>query len=155
MKTTLALLIAASLLAVPGAAAAGGPKPPRELCLDWGSSVMLLSIRAGARLISAEGPLWFYDVEGVVVVEDAYLEPIPVSGSGHLDGNRFHFAVIGGAAGGLTYIEFTSQHWEGAWDVVARSGVGSTQSVSITHGFLEAIQVDLGPVDCADYPPGD
>jgi len=151
MTSRFALLVAAWLLAVPQGALAAGPKLPREICLDWGPSVMLLAVRAaGARLATSDGPIAFYELFGEVVTDAG--DSFPVAGSGHLTGETggiFHFGVSGGNTVDLT---FFSQHWEVFYFLNPDpAATGHTQSVSTSNGILEAVSQDVETVDCASH----
>jgi hypothetical protein len=92
-------------------AMAGGPKPPKSLCLQTvqdGGPVLALGIKKGHKFMGPGVKFQMYTVQGVAV-------PMSLSGAGymHLDYFTFHISSSFGD---------TSYDMAGAWDVANETG---------------------------------
>lgn len=120
ISTMLVFVVSFSLAGV----AMAGPavKPAPVSCWDWSprgfKTVLSIKPWSGNIAISG-GTIKFYAIHGEVS-DGSY--SAPVSGTGHMEGNIFHFSLTGTSlwSGRVWTYEF-----EGFWDAVNKTGTGA------------------------------
>ncbi len=150
---TLVLVISLSLTGA-AMARARGPKVAPLTCLSWtmGSFKTVLSIKPWSGNIAVFGEkIKYYAIHGEL--SNGFDFSAPLTGTGHLDGNIFHFSLIsvGQYAGFLDTV-----HFEGYWDVVSQTGNGmynityTDDSSTVRGGYRP--NMELAPSDCSQIP---
>ena len=104
-------------------------KPPPKICLNWSTTLFttVLSIKpfGGNITITSGEKIKFYAIHGELTNGSDF--SAPVAGSGHMDGDVFHFSLTGSTLwidGNIWTFQF-----EGFWDVVNDTGTGSDQGM--------------------------
>jgi hypothetical protein len=102
------------VLALAGAALAAGPKVPKAVCLQIaGPSGFILSmiIKTSGTVKKASGPVKFYSINGEF--NNVGVVSTPVVGTGHLNGNIFHFSASGtGFYSGSSVVYCMEAEWD-------------------------------------------
>jgi hypothetical protein len=128
-KLLLAILVFIFSVSSVGVGMAAVSRPPTVICLKWSSSpfTAVLSIKSfgGNVAISGGKKIKFYAIHGEATNGADF--SAPVSGSGHMDGDIFHFSLTGSSL----WIDGRqwSYHFEGSWNVVNNTGTGSYQGI--------------------------
>ena len=97
MKKLASVVITLAVAVMAAGLAVAGPKAPKALCLHLSAPAMpdhiILSIQpVGGSIRLSEGTIKFYSIHGEYCT-DSY--SIPLTGTGHLNGNVFHFDLRG------------------------------------------------------------
>jgi len=150
LLVTLFLILSVSLVEV----AMATSKPPAKLCLHWSPqnfySVLSIKSFGGNVTIFGEEKIKYYAIHGEATNQGSF--SAPVSGTGHMDGDIFHFSLTGSAE--WTDGRVWSYHIEGFWNVVNNTGTGSYQAVVRNTGTGTAdigeynFAITLGLWDC-------
>ncbi len=120
-KLILIMLVFVVSLALAGVAMAAKPAPEAVSCWYWSPSGFrtVLSIKSFSGDIAIYGgKIKFYAIHGELSV-GSY--SAPVSGTGHMEGNIFHFSFAGTLFSGRVW----TYEFVGFWDVVNKIGEGS------------------------------
>ncbi len=129
-------------LAEPGFAAA---KPPKSLCFLGLSATYNLATKKGGTIQGSEGKVAFYTIQGTIQSGSLL---IPISGSGHMEGDVFHFSYDGTYHSG---IEQAFTHEEGRWDVVNDAGERVLRIfVTFLSGSTSGDQFTVAEVPCSE-----
>ena len=114
------MLVFVVSLALAGVAMAAKPAPAAVSCWDWSNGFKtVLSIKPWSGDIAISGgKIKFYAIHGEVLV-GSY--SAPVSGTGHMQDNIFHFSFSGTLSSGRIW----TYEFVGFWDVVDKIGEGS------------------------------
>ena len=114
------MLVFVVSLALAGVAMAAKPAPAAVSCWDWSNGFKtVLSIKPWSGDIAISGgKIKFYAIHGEVSV-GSY--SAPVSGTGHMQDNIFHFSFSGTLSSGRIW----TYEFVGFWDVVDKIGEGS------------------------------
>jgi len=101
------------------------PKPPKAICFSWGDleDATTLVVKTTGRVTLSTGKTTYYQIGGQHVIPRATPIRVPVSGTGHMEGNLFSFSFTGAASfdGGYGFQTY-SLSAEGFWDLVALTG---------------------------------
>ncbi len=110
---------------------------------------------AGPTAPYAGGKLKFYSVNGEFV--NTFVDNIsaPIVGTGHMDGDTFHFSVTGSTYSTAYTLTHEAYHLEGFWNVTTRTGTGSGLTVgedpSTGNPATSFFEYDLVEVDCSTF----
>jgi hypothetical protein len=140
--------VAIAALTLAGSASAV-PKPPRTACLQFGpANASILVIKPFGKAITSAGPTKIYALYGEYL--DVAGGSRPLSGSGHMVGNIFHFGFTAASVFGFPGLPaFT---WEGRYDVT--TGIGAAEASYYGGGLAGSQSPTLGivTVDCSTAP---
>lgn len=154
MKRILVFIVVIAMSLAMAGGAMAGPKPPNSICLNWvgTSAVTTMAIKAfGGNLMMSDGATKFYAIHG----EHLGTVPFPLTGTGHMKGDVFHFAFTAIAYSGS---EMVVADLEGTWNVVTKTG--SMQYSALQGSTVFTGASDLDDVPCSgvslpkDYSPG-
>jgi hypothetical protein len=129
-------------------------RPPTKICLDWSPDILftVLSIKSFGGNITISGEkIKFYAIHGEASNQSDF--SVPVSGTGHMDGDIFHFSLTG--SGLWVDGRLWSLLCEGFWNVLNQTGTGSYQLVVRNSGTGTAdiggynFSITLGLSDCS------
>jgi len=114
------MLVFVVSLALAGVAMAAKPAPAAVSCWDWSNGFKtVLSIKPWSGDIAISGgKIKFYAIHGEVLVDS---DSAPVSGTGHMQDNIFHFSFTGTFHLGRVW----TYEFVGFWDVVSKTGYGA------------------------------
>ncbi len=152
-KHLLVTLIFVVSLSLAGVAMAGSAakQPPTVSCWDWGVFRTVLSIKPfSGNIAISEGTTKFYAIHGELSNGSSF--SAPVSGTGHMTGNIFHFSLTGTGQDGNTGRIWTYQIL-GFWSAVEQKGEGGylagvkDESASRMNA-LSADGLVFVPLDC-------
>jgi len=123
MRKRMFITVAIVLFSMAVSPCVAGPKAPAKVCLqpdDYFVEMALVTKSAGGNIGLENGPTKFLDVSGEVMFTTIGLS-IPVKGSGHMDGEVFHFNLRG-----TSYQEVLNSMWtfdlEARWNVIHKTG---------------------------------
>ncbi|MEJ5377547.1 MAG: hypothetical protein WHX93_13305 [bacterium] len=141
-------VILVTVILLQGSAMAG-PKPPKVLCIQWSSGLhmVLVTKATGAIAPLASGNTKFYSVNGEWSNPSASLVSLPCTGTGHMNGDIFHFAVncVYDNGNDTSAIYF----FEARWNVTTHTGTGGLYWAVSSAGFQPRIDYDsLTALDC-------
>jgi hypothetical protein len=146
MKRIFLILLVLSLSFFLAGAALGASvtNPPKTLCLKMGWSAKNISmvIKNQGSIKFGAAPAKFYSITGEIIT-DSY--SFPITGTGHMYGNVFHFGLNGSYFYGLAN-DFYSFNLEGKWDLSQQSGICNWR----TNNDLWQGPEPLNPVSCSD-----
>ncbi len=148
MKQTPVLAIILAMFFLFQASAMAGPKPPKVLCIDWQAAdpdhvtMVLVTKATGAIAPLASGDTKFYSVHGEILG----LISAPCTGTGHMNGEIFHFSVkcVFDNSSDLSAVFF----FEARWDVTTRTGTGGLYGATSGGGFQPRVDLSLTPLNC-------
>ncbi len=149
MKKILIGLTALSLvLFLAAGATAKAPAPPKNLCLQLGGGFdyvkFSLVLKMAGTINTASGPVKFYTISGEMT--NGSTQSVPVTGTGHMNGTKFHFSLTGSCqpTGMLTIstydLSFSDYDFLTGGDVLVRR----TDNASVGSSFTYA----MAPWDC-------
>ena len=144
------MLVFVVSLSLAGVAMAAKPAPAAVSCWDWSNGFKtVLSIKSWSGNIAISGgTIKFYAIHGEVSDGSSY--SAPVSGTGHMVGNIFHFSLTGTS---MKEGRVWTYELSGFWDVVNQNGQGAylagvkDQSASDMNA-LSGTNLVLVPGDC-------
>lgn len=146
MKRIFLVLLALSLsLSLAGATSAASlTTPPKNLCLKTGWSAQNISmvIKNQGSIKFGAGPAKFYSINGEIITASY---SFPITGTGHMYGNVFHFTFNGSYYYGLAN-DFYTFHLQGQWDLAQQSGICYWR----TNNDLWQGPEPLNAVSCSD-----
>jgi len=169
MKKILIALTALSLvLFLAAGAAAKAPAPPKNLCLQLSAITYVkfsLVVKLAGTINTASGPVKFYTISGEHFWPlGGTNHSVPVTGTGHMNGTKFHFTLTGSYKNSSIISTFDAS--SGDYDVVTHTGnlfvrwinsnaVNSTEiyAIDATDCKASAIPFDAQSGQ-ALYPPG-
>jgi hypothetical protein len=151
------------VLALAGAALAAGPKVPKTVCLQIagpGGFILSMAIKTAGTVKKGSGPVKFYSINGEF--NNVGVVSTPVVGTGHMNGNIFHFSASGtgflSGSGNLVYC------MEAEWDLtntapqtmhfrILRDGGDSSFDHTFIVGVCDADIIPYGAYDDTDKDP--
>ena len=144
------MLVFVVSLALAGVAMAAKPAPAAVSCWDWSNGFKtVLSIKPWSGNIAISGgTIKFYAIHGEV--SNGSSLSAPVSGTGHMEGNIFHFSLTGTS---LVSGRVWTYEFEGFWDVVNKIGegvylAGVKDTSASDMNALSSTNLVLGSGDC-------
>lgn len=158
MKKTVGILLAVVVTMFFALNANAGPKPPKYICFNWSPAFVqsLVVIKpAGNTAPYAGGRIKFYSINGEFVTTDINNVSAPLVGTGHMDGDTFHFSVTGSTYSTEFTLTQVAFHLEGFWNVTTKTGTGS--GLTVFHNPWTSApgtdfrQYTLQEVDCSTF----
>lgn len=158
MKKLTSFMVAAVFLGANITAMAGTPKPPKELCLQLSpyTDVLVLGTKSQSKIALASGKQTFYNVVGEWDAFGSY--SVPMSGSGHMNGDTFHASITGAAFANGLYGLWGAEIF---WDVVSSTGSaslildlnpgGNTDTVTPVQVPCSSVDLTYGPESGAAF----
>jgi hypothetical protein len=125
-----------------GSAVAATPKPPAIACFKWdtmGFATMISTKVATKTIQTATSSVKFYSVIGETLPIGG--SGFPVVGSGHMNGDVFHFSFSGSIGNAASFYTLTA---EGKWNTSTASGTISYRIVGLEinkHGHHALISI--------------
>ena len=119
-------------------------KPPKTLCLQFGSLTehIILAMKSVGNKVTLAGnsKVTFYLVQGETTFG------VPLTGTGHMYNNTFHFSVSG--SGVVSTDHHNTYFFEGMWDVSLFTGNISWTVQPGEGAVQEILNIPLTQVDC-------
>jgi len=119
---------------------------PKQLCLHIGSGdlYIAMAIKAfGSPISFSSGKVKFYEIQGEGTEGTSWA--LPISGTGRLMGDSFHFSLTGSA---VSSGRLNSYHFEGTWNMISNSGTISWSWTIPGELTDDAVGVSLSMSNC-------
>ena len=116
MKRTCLILLAMvlSLSFTTFALAASTTVPPKAICMTDGIYTYVLVTKLAGTVKTSQGTVKFYNINGEHYANDA---SIPITGTGHVKGTKFHFSCTGSTYWASGSGNYWTALLEGFWDL--------------------------------------
>ena len=121
---------------------------PKQLCLRVGSMdlYIVMAIKAfGSPISFSSAKVKFYEIHGENTEGIGSDWALPISGTGRMMGNIFHFSLTGSA---VSSARLNSYHFEGTWNMTSNSGAISWSWTIPGELTDDAVGVPLSMSNC-------